>query len=401
MIDSAPCRVRDVAEQLRGVSFERDEALAAPRDGYVPVLRAGNITEAGLTFDDLLWVPPSRVSPTQFLRPYDVVVAASSGSLGAVGKAAQLPSDWPGTFGAFCKVLRPRANVDPKYFGHFFRTRDYRRWVSSRAAGVNINNLRSSDLDDIVLHLPSLDEQRRIAAILDEADSLWKKRRNSLGALDQLETTLFLDKFRDCCTHNTMATVAGLIARSDHIRTGPFGSQLLHSEFEREGIAVLGIDNVVANEFRWVAGRCITEAKYRELQRYTVRAGDVLITIMGTCGRCAVVPDGLPTMINTKHLCCITLDRRRCLPEFLQAYFLWHPVAQSYLRRAARGAIMSGLNMTIIKELPVPLVPIADQREFVAARTAINRLRTSYRKAYEQTEELFGALQHRAFRGQL
>ena len=246
-------------------------------------------------------------------------------------------------------------------------------------------------------------EQRRIAAILDKADDLRAQRRAALAQLDALSQAMFFDMFGDAERLGwEMATVADVADQaSASIRTGPFGSQLLHGEFMAEGVAVLGIDNAVTNSFRWERRRYISQTKYRQLRRYTVRPGDVLITIMGTCGRCAVVPDDVPTAINTKHLCCITLDRERCLPEYLHAYFLQHPIARRYLQQTAKGAIMDGLNMAIIKAMPIPIAPIVRQQRFKRALEQVNVLRRDCRQSHVALDALFASLQHRAFRGEL
>jgi len=259
--------------------------------------------------------------------------------------------------------------------------------------------------------LPSISVQQRIVGILDEsfegiavAKANAEQNLKNTSLLFQSSYNLIFNQVaNESCQRTTVSDVA--YSAKGSMRTGPFGSQLLHSEFVDEGVAVLGIDNAVNNEFRWDKRRYITEEKYKELSRYRVKPGDVLITIMGTCGRCAIVPDDIPLAINTKHLCCITLDATKCRPEFLHGYFLYHPLALDFLASRAKGSIMEGLNMGIIAELPL-LLPSLEQQQKIAEsvdslREDTNRLESIYKSKLEKFDALKKSLLHHAFSGQL
>ena len=300
------------------------------------------------------------------------------------------------------KSLVPRFDlVSPDFLFWWLKTQE--KHIQSKGRGATFKEVSKKIVEDLQIPLPPLYEQKRIAGILDAADALRAKRREALGQLDTLLKSTFLDMFGELTGNGwEMVTVEDVTRNKNNaIRTGPFGSQLLHSEFVSEGIRVLGIDNAVANVFRKGEPRFITPQKYELLRRFTVRPGDVLITIMGTCGRCAVVPEDVGVAINTKHLCCITLDREKCLPGFMHAYFLEHPLARRYLEQSAKGAIMAGLNMGIIKALPIPVPPLDLQHRFAAIVESVEEQKTRQRAHLAELDTLFASLQSRAFRGDL
>jgi type I restriction enzyme S subunit len=88
-------RLGYIVDIIRGVSYKKEDATNADGPGLVPILRATNIN-GNLNFEHLVWVPKKYVSDDQMLRAGDIVIAASSGSLSVVGKAAQLKQDWQG-----------------------------------------------------------------------------------------------------------------------------------------------------------------------------------------------------------------------------------------------------------------------------------------------------------------
>ncbi len=311
----------------------------------------------------------------------------------------------------FHVIRSKKGTLDSKYLFYMLWSDHFRFYGKHSMFGAAGQQRVSADfIRNYKIPLPypdepekSLKEQKRIAAVLDKADGIRRKRQEAIQLADDFLRSVFLDMFGDPVTSGWDLTTVETMAASEKgsMRTGPFGSDLKHSEFIDEGITVLGIDNAVQNKFSTGKQRYISPEKYEQLKRYTVKPGDVLITIMGTCGRCAVVPDDIPVAINTKHLCCITLDRNKCLPSFLHAYFLVHPLSQRYLGKVAKGAIMDGLNMGMIKAMPIPKVPIELQKEYDDIVSKASLLALKNYESNLSTDICFLSLSQKAFKGEL
>ncbi len=374
-------KLGDVADFIRGITYKPNDLVENFSEGSTVCMRTANV-QVQLKQDDLLSVPVNLVkNEDKFLIEGDILVSTAN-SWNLVGKCCWIPKlEYSATAGGFISILRAnQEKLDQRYLYHWFNSPNTQ--LLARNCGRQTTNISNMDLErclSIKIPLPPLAEQRRIASILDQADELRQKRQQAIEKLDQLLKAEFISKFHQ--KNYPEFNVSDLLENEKSMRTGPFGSHL-HSEFVEDGIHVLGIDNAVQNSFNWAKPRFITEEKYKDLKRYTVKPKDVIITIMGTCGKCAVVPDDIPKAINTKHLCCITLDQNKCNPEFLHSYFLLHPTARNYLDSRAKGAIMSGLNMGIIKDLPVELPPIEMQNDFSILKQKIVLQRSLMEKNY-------------------
>ncbi len=384
----------DLADVVSGGTPKRSDLLNF--GGDVPWVKIGDMLQGTVTVTDETITQAGLAGSSAKLLPAGTLLLSI---FATIGRTAVL-----GTEAATNQAIAGITILDPSQVD-----RDYLRRFLERSAdalarqgrGVAQANINLSILRALPIPLPPLDTQRRIVAVLDAADALRVKRRDAVVKLNGLVEAQFLSMFVAGSGEWPVANIESLAEqRKGAIRTGPFGSQLLHEEFVDEGIAVLGIDNVVQNRFGWAERRFITPEKYAQLERYTVRPGDVLVTIMGTCGRAAVVPESIPTAINTKHLCCISTDQERCLPDYLWGCLRFHPAVLHQLG-ATHGAVMPGLNMGRIKEADVPVPPLSLQAQFVSFKEATERALAPSARSAEVLDDLFGSLQQRAFRGEL
>lgn len=389
-------RVGDVAEQVRGVTFAKSDAVSTPRDGYLPVLTAGNIQEGRLVTDELTYVPQDKVRDKQRVRTNDIVVCSSSGSLRVVGKAARSRGEFTGGFGAFLKVLRPGPEVDPAYFAHFFQTTGYRRKVSHLAAGANINNLKNEHLDNLALPLPPLEEQRRIAAILDEADALRAKRREGLAQLDRLVEAVYESGIAAQASTYPVAVFAELISDAQLGLVRSAALQGPDREYE-----YLRMDSITRTGGLDLSSVTRVDASAIEAAKYEVRDGDLLFNTRNTrelVGK-TVVYRGVPRLYNN-NLMRIRFNER-VVPEYVHRYLRSSPGRKQLEARKSGTTSVFAIYAKSLADLEVPVPPLAMQRDFASQLASIEAQRAAMRSALEAEDELAASLQFEAFRGRL
>ena len=164
-------RLGNHISQIRGVSYKPADLRPSLSEESVLLLRANNIGAGRINHDEVQYVAKEKVSTVQLIQAGDILMCASSGSLEHVGKAAIcLPTIAGETFGAFCKLIRPKGDLLPEYIAAYLETDEYREIIMQLACGSNINNLKSEHIDELQIPTPPADVQESFVSFLRQSD---------------------------------------------------------------------------------------------------------------------------------------------------------------------------------------------------------------------------------------
>ncbi|WP_413732981.1 restriction endonuclease subunit S [Sodalis sp. RH20] len=266
--------------------------------------------------------------------------------------------------------------------------------VNDITAATTVKHLSVKDLAKAKAKVPDVEVQKKIAAILTTIDNAIEKTETLIAKYQQIKAGLMHDLFTRGVLPNGQLrppriqapelyqeTAIGWIPREwkvptleellaplpNNIRSGPFGSALLKHELVEDGIPLLGIDNVHVERFEPEFRRFVNERKFKELAKYRVRPRDVVITIMGTVGRCCVIPDNLELGLSSKHLWTMTFDLEKVIPELICWQLNHSAWAKAWFRRAMQGGIMDAIQSSTLKTLHLP-VPDINEQTLIYAR---------------------------------
>lgn len=189
------------------------------------------------------------------------------------------------------------------------------------------------------------------------------------------------------------------------IQSGPFGSSLLHSEFQKVGILAIGIDNVLDGSFSMGNQHRISPEKYEQLKKYTARPLDVLITVMATVGRCCVVPADLEPAIITKHVYRISINQMIISPLFLMLCFWGGSEVRRQLFTQVQGQTRPGINGEILRRIAIPVPSLSEQAQIVAEVEAglsnITQMEETIETSLKRAEHERQSILREAFAGRL
>lgn len=188
--------VSEISKQIRGVSYKPENLHDTLDSNAVVLLRANNIDDGKINFDDIVYIDKSKVSKEQYLQKGDILVCASSGSKQLVGKAASVDFDRECTFGAFCKVIRPIPEM-ADYLGAYFQSSIYRSRMSEVAIGANINNIRNEHIAALDVPIRTPAENAKIVQIINLLQVVIDHRKIELQKLDNLVKARFIELFGD------------------------------------------------------------------------------------------------------------------------------------------------------------------------------------------------------------
>lgn len=390
--------LKEIINQIRGVSYGKNDVSDTKVDGYVPVLRSNNIQDSRIDLSDLVYVKPEKVKPVQFLKKGDILITASTGSLKVIGKNAQCKDDLNASFGAFCKVVRVK-DADHSYLGHLFQSPQYFSYIQNIVNGANINNIKNEHIDNFKIPLPPLKTQQKIAQILDNAAALRDKTAQLLEEYELLVQSIFLDMFGDPVVNpmgwdeQKLGEICG-IGSSKRVFVNEFVNSGVPFYRGKE-IGELSEGKAISTEL------FISQEHYENLKSSSgiPKIGDLLLPSICPDGRILRVINNEPFYFKDGRVLWIKVNESKIDGIYLK-FFLRELFKVNY-SNIASGTTFAELKIIALKNINTVVPPIKLQTHFSQKIANIEAQKALARQELEESEDLFNCLLQKAFRGKL
>jgi len=378
---------------------------AAPKEfgneGY-PFIRAGHLEGLlqGEPLTDLPKVSNEVASKKRLkLLPEGSILFAKSGM--SATKNRVYITDRKAYFVSHLAAINPNDDLDTNYLAYYLSWFNPARLIIDEA----YPSIRLSEINMLKIPLPPLEEQKKIAAILDAADGLRQKDAQLIAKYNALSQSLFLDMFGDPVTNPmgwdkasvAKATSDGLI---EEIQDGNHGEKHPKTaDFSADGIPFIMANCMQGGELLLTKAYKLPHEWTTKLRIGFAQGGDVLLSHKGTVGEVAIIPKDINLVILSPQVTYYRISDG-LNANFLAAQFLNNRF-QQLLRKEAIQSTRAYIGITRQKKLPLILPSLNLQNQFAKRIQAIETQKQLAQVSLQKSEDLFNSLLQRAFKGEL
>ncbi len=372
--------------------FIRDGTHGSPArvDEGVPVLSAMNVKGGVLNFETERFASHEEFEAFFHRVPLavgDVLLTI----VGTIGRAAVVEQVRPLVFQRSVAIIRPNpAVLDSRFFYHVTQSTEFQNQLDRAANKSSQAGVYLGKLAEVLVPVPAVPEQRRIAAILDKADALRTKRREAMAQLDRLAQAIFLEMFGDPVT-NPKGIEKRSLSSIAEIATGSTPSRS-NSKFYEGTIPWIKTTEVIGCEI-FDTEEKLTEEGFKAIRGKLHPEGSIIVAMYGqgqTRGRCGL----LRVKASCNQACGVIKPS-----AYFDSVFMFQQLQMAYerLRALGRGGNQENLNLQLLGDFEVLVPSSALQAEYVNRSTEIHALKVKHRSCLTELHSLFTSLQQRAF----
>lgn len=335
---------------------------------------------------------PSRAR--QIVKSGDVLVSTVRPNLNSV---AQVGADLDGaTASTGFTVLRPRSTLDSAFLFHWVKTPQFVDDMVKKATGANYPAVSDRIIFESKIPLPSITEQRRIAAILDKADALHSKRREAIAKLDQLLQSVFLEIFGDPAENPKQWRRAHL---GDLLVDGPQNGLYKPASFYGTGTPILRIDGFKSGDVIDTLPIKRLMLSDSEVKKYQIKSNDIIINRVNSpehLGKAAIFTLA-DQVVFESNMMRISIDANQANPNYIN-FFLMQDFIKQQIQKSRKDAInQSSINQEDVQNFRINLPEIDVQDRFAMIIRNIARRKKQYSDQLMQFSTLQTSLQHKFF----
>lgn len=375
--------------------------------GEIPSIGAEHLgNDGGFNFKSIKRIPRVFFESLRSGRisPDDILIVKDGAT---TGKTSYVTNKFPFSEAALNEHVF-RLKVDrlkscPRFIFHFLRSPEGQAGILSDFRGATVGGISRDFVNKTRIPNLPLPEQRRIAAILDQADALRAKRREALAQLDSLTQSIFIELFGDPTTDASKFDRFPLQSvLEEEFQNGAYFQKEIYCD--HGGVEMVHMSDAFGGVVKRGKLKRVS-CTQSDAQKYSLNTGDLLIarrslTYEGAAKPCMIPASDEPLIFESSFIR-VRANKDRVTPLYLFHYLNNERIRDKYVRPYVTQSTISGINQSNLAQIPILQPPLNLQQTFASTILSIDSVRNSFVACQVILDSLFFSLQHRAFRGEL